>query len=216
MTVATENYLKAIFHLSENQSNGVSTNAIANHLQTKASSVSDMVKKLAENGWIDYQKYQGVKLTASGLLAAKMVVRRHRLWEVFLVNKLGFAWDEVHEMAEELEHIQAENLIEKLDQFLGFPKLDPHGDPIPNAAGHLPTTAKSRLIDIPENTAVVFMGVDDSSAAFLQYLDKQQIAMGDTLTIIEKEPFDQSLEVLVNGKSIRLSEKIAFNLYVKI
>ena len=216
MTIATENYLKAIFHLSENQSNGVSTNAIANHLQTKASSVSDMVKKLADNGWIDYQKYQGVKLTASGLLAAKMIVRRHRLWEVFLVNKLGFAWDEVHEMAEELEHIQAENLIEKLDQFLGFPKLDPHGDPIPNAAGHLPTTAKSRLIDIPENTAVVFMGVDDSSAAFLQYLDKQQIAMGDTLTIIEKEPFDQSLEVLVNGKSIRLSEKIAFNLYVKI
>ena len=216
MTPAEENYLKAIFHLSENHSSGISTNAIAHHIESKASSVSDMLKKLAEKNWIEYKKYQGVKLTASGLLAAKMIVRRHRLWEVFLVEKLGFAWDEVHEMAEELEHIQSDALIEKLDLFLGFPKLDPHGDPIPNASGQLPSTTKSRLVDVPLQTTVVFVGVDDSSAVFLQYLDKHQIAIGASIKILEKEPFDQSLEVIVNDTKLRLSEKIATNLYVKI
>ncbi|MFY8188835.1 MAG: metal-dependent transcriptional regulator [Flavobacterium sp.] len=215
MTIAEENYLKTIFHLSENQPEGVSTNAIAQLINSKASSVSDMLKKLSDKEWIEYKKYQGVKLTSSGLLAAKMVVRRHRLWEVFLVEKLGFAWDEVHEMAEELEHIQSNVLIDKLEHYLGFPQNDPHGDPIPNAVGQLPNSEKVKLTEIPLNTEVELVGVDDSSSAFLQYLDKNKIGIGALISIIDKEDFDQSMEVVVNGISMRLSEKMATNLFVK-
>lgn len=215
MTIAEENYLKTIFHLSENHPEGVSTNAIAQLINSKASSVSDMLKKLSDKEWIEYKKYQGVKLTASGLLAAKMVVRRHRLWEVFLVEKLGFAWDEVHEMAEELEHIQSNVLIDKLEHYLGFPQNDPHGDPIPNAVGQLPNSEKVKLTEIPLNTEVELVGVDDSSSAFLQYLDKNKIGIGALISIIDKEDFDQSMEVVVNGISMRLSEKMATNLFVK-
>ena len=215
MTIAEENYLKTIFHLSENHPESVSTNAIAQLINSKASSVSDMLKKLSDKEWIEYKKYQGVKLTASGLLAAKMVVRRHRLWEVFLVEKLGFAWDEVHEMAEELEHIQSNVLIDKLEHYLGFPQNDPHGDPIPNAVGQLPNSEKVKLTEIPLNTEVELVGVDDSSSAFLQYLDKNKIGIGALISIIDKEDFDQSMEVVVNGISMRLSEKMATNLFVK-
>ena len=137
MTTSEENYLKVIYHLSNLSPKGVNTNAIAAMLDTKASSVTDMLKKLSEKDWINYQKYQGVSLTDKGKFNAKIIVRKHRLWEVFLVEKLGFAWDEVHEVAEELEHIQSEKLINQLDQFLNFPSFDPHGDPIPNAKGEI-------------------------------------------------------------------------------
>lgn len=215
MTISEENYLKAIYHLSETDSKGVSTNSIAHHLNSKPSSVSDMLKKLADKEWVQYKKYQGVHLTKSGLLAAKMIVRRHRLWEVFLVEKLGFAWDEVHEMAEELEHIQSDVLIAKLDSFLGFPELDPHGDPIPNAVGQLPNTQKMLLAEVDLNQAVICVGVNDSSSAFLQYLDKNKIGIGSSITILEREDFDQSVLVLIDGQNMRLSEKITYNLYVK-
>ena len=135
MTTSEENYLKVIYHLSNLSPKGVNTNAIAGMLDTKASSVTDMLKKLSDKELVDYQKYQGVFLTEKGKLNAKMIVRKHRLWEVFLVEKLGFAWDEVHEVAEELEHIRSEKLINQLDKFLNFPSFDPHGDPIPNAKG---------------------------------------------------------------------------------
>ena len=133
MTTSEENYLKVIYHLSHLSPKGVNTNAIAAMIETKASSVTDMLKKLSEKDWINYQKYQGVSLTDKGKLNAKIIVRKHRLWEVFLVEKLGFSWDEVHEIAEELEHIKSEKLINQLDHFLNFPSFDPHGDPIPNA-----------------------------------------------------------------------------------
>ena len=141
MTTSEENYLKVIYHLSNLSPKGVNTNAIAGMLDTKASSVTDMLKKLSDKELVDYQKYQGVFLTDKGKLNAKMIVRNHRLWEVFLVEKLGFAWDEVHEVAEELEHIRSEKLINQLDKFLNFPSFDPHGDPIPNAKGEIPTIA---------------------------------------------------------------------------
>ncbi len=145
MTTSEENYLKVIYHLSNLSPKGVNTNAIAGMLDTKASSVTDMLKKLSDKELVDYQKYQGVFLTDKGRLNAKMIVRNHRLWEVFLVEKLGFAWDEVHEVAEELEHIRSEKLINQLDKFLNFPSFDPHGDPIPNAKGEIPTIAKQLL-----------------------------------------------------------------------
>ncbi|RXR24441.1 MULTISPECIES: metal-dependent transcriptional regulator [Flavobacterium] len=215
MTISEENYIKVIYHLAQVSPKGVSTNAIAGTLDTKASSVTDMLKKLADKNWVSYQKYQGVSLTESGLQKAKMIVRKHRLWEVFLVEKLGFAWDEVHEIAEELEHIQSEALISKLDDFLGFPTVDPHGDPIPNAKGEMVKEERIVLSEAPLHQAYRFIGVKDSSAGFLQYLDKQQIALGATIIIQEREDFDASLSVLINDKVLSLSQKIAENLFVK-
>lgn len=216
MTYSEENYLKAIYHLSLFQKKGVNTNAIAKMLDSKASSVTDMVKKLAEKSLVEYQKYQGVTLTEKGLLAAKMIVRKHRLWEVFLVEKLGFAWDEVHDVAEELEHIKSEKLIDKLDEFLEFPSEDPHGDPIPNAKGEIKKVDKKLLSELKVTQKSICVGVKDSSADFLKYLDKQQISLGSKLEIIEIEHFDLSMKVLVNGIEISLSNKIASNLFVKI
>lgn len=216
MTISEENYIKVIYHLAQVSPKGVSTNAIAGTLDTKASSVTDMLKKLADKNWVSYQKYQGVSLTESGLQKAKMIVRKHRLWEVFLVEKLGFAWDEVHEIAEELEHIQSEALISKLDDFLGFPTVDPHGDPIPNAKGEMVKEERIVLSEALLHQAYRFIGVKDSSAGFLQYLDKQQIALGATIIIQEREDFDASLSVLINDKVLSLSQKIAENLFVKL
>ena len=142
MTFSEENYLKAIYHLTVVSTSGVSTNAISEAMETKASSVTDMLKKLSEKDLVNYKKYQGVSLTEKGKLEAKMIVRKHRLWEVFLVEKLDFSWDEVHDIAEQLEHIKSEKLINKLDDFLGNPTEDPHGDPIPNAQGFLPKMEK--------------------------------------------------------------------------
>lgn len=215
MTYSEENYIKAIYHLSLFQKKGVNTNAIAKMIETKASSVTDMIKKLAEKGLVEYQKYQGVTLTDSGLYAAKMIVRKHRLWEVFLVEKLDFSWDEVHDVAEELEHIQSEKLINKLDAFLGFPTEDPHGDPIPNAKGEIKKVDKKLLSDLKIGQKSICVGVKDTSSEFLKYLDKQQIALGSNFEIKEKESFDASLIVLVNGNEMNISNKIASNLYVK-
>jgi DtxR family Mn-dependent transcriptional regulator len=147
MTISEENYIKVIYHLSIVSPKGVNTNAIAGMLDTKASSVTDMMKKLSEKNLVSYQKYQGVTLSEKGLQSAKMIVRKHRLWEVFLVDKLGFSWDEVHEIAEELEHIKSEKLINKLDAFLGFPAADPHGDPIPDEKGMIKKIEKQLLSD---------------------------------------------------------------------
>jgi DtxR family Mn-dependent transcriptional regulator len=214
MTISEENYIKVIYHLAQVSPKGVTTNAIAGTLDTKASSVTDMLKKLADKNWVSYQKYQGVSLTESGLLKAKMVVRKHRLWEVFLVEKLGFAWDEVHDIAEELEHIQSQALIARLDEFLGHPAFDPHGDPIPNAKGEMVKEERLLLSDGQLHQTYRFMGVRDSSPGFLQYLDKQKIALGAQVELVEREPFDHSLTVRINGTTLVLSQKITDNLYV--
>lgn len=215
MTYSEENYLKAIYHLSLTQKQGVSTNAIAAMVVSKASSVTDMIKKLADKELVNYQKYQGVLLTEQGLLAAKMIVRKHRLWEVFLVEKLDFSWDEVHDVAEELEHIKSEKLINKLDAFLGFPTEDPHGDPIPDKSGNIVKVEKQLLSEFEIGQTGICVGVKDSSSSFLQYLDKHQIALGTEIQIVAKETFDNSLSIAVNAKEILISNKIASNLFVK-
>jgi len=215
MTTSEENYVKAIYHLTQVMPKGVNTNAIAASLDTKASSVTDMIKKLAEKELVTYQKYQGVNLTELGKLSAKMIIRKHRLWEVFLVEKLGFTWDEVHEVAEELEHIQSEKLINQLDQFLGFPSYDPHGDPIPNAKGEIQLENKWLLSEIEVGLKVTCIGVKDSSADFLKYLDKQKIALGTTLQLLEKESFDGTLKIGIGNQVLVISDKIANNLFVK-
>jgi DtxR family transcriptional regulator, Mn-dependent transcriptional regulator len=215
MTISEENYLKVIYHLSLVSPKGVNTNAIAGMLDTKASSVTDMLKKLAEKNLVSYKKYQGVTLTEKGTLSAKMIVRKHRLWEVFLVEKLNFSWDEVHEIAEELEHIKSEKLINKLDVFLDFPAFDPHGDPIPNAKGEIKKVEKQLLSEVALDIDYKCVGVKDSSPEFLQYLDKQKIALGSTFKILERESFDDTLQVEINKNKITISNKIASNLYVQ-
>mgnify|MGYP003547667006 FL=1 len=184
-------------------------------MNTKASSVTDMIKKLSEKGFMNYQKYQGVSLTKEGKMTAKMVIRKHRLWEVFLVEKLDFSWDEVHIVAEELEHIKSEKLINKLDAFLGFPKEDPHGDPIPNAKGEVFISEKFLLNEMDANQICICVGVKDTSSEFLQYLDRQNIALGKTIIIKSKESFDNSMVIEVNDAELMISNKIANNILVK-
>lgn len=215
MTISEENYIKVIYHLSLVSPKGVNTNAIAGMLDTKASSVTDMLKKLSDKDLVSYQKYQGVTLTDKGFFSAKMIVRKHRLWEVFLVDKLGFSWDEVHEIAEELEHIKSEKLINKLDTFLGFPVADPHGDPIPDANGVIKKIEKQLLSEVEINESFHCVGVKDSSTDFLKYLDKQKIALGSVVKVIDKEDFDDTLTVEIDGKRLTISNKIANNLYVQ-
>jgi len=216
MTFSEENYLKTIYHLTNLSDSEVSTNAIAEMMETKASSVTDMLRKLSEKDLVNYKKYQGVSLTEKGKLIAKMIVRKHRLWEVFLVEKLDFSWDEVHDIAEQLEHIKSEQLINKLDDFLGNPTEDPHGDPIPDAQGRMAKTDKQLLSDLGINQIGICVGVKDSSADFLKYLDKQEIALGSKIEIISKETFDLSIKIKVDTKELTISNKIASNLFVKM
>lgn len=215
MTHSEENYLKVIYHLSATATNGISTNAIAKVVESKPSSVTDMVQKLADKGLVSYVKYQGVSLTEDGMYAALMIVRKHRLWEVFLLEKLDFSWDEVHDVAEQLEHIVSDKLVDKLDAFLGFPTEDPHGDPIPDKHGKVAEIDKKLLSEISVGKRVICVGVKDSSPPFLQYLDKQQIALGSTFEVLAKEDFDQSLSIKVDNKDVTVSNKIASNLFVK-
>ncbi|HLT54265.1 MAG TPA: metal-dependent transcriptional regulator [Flavobacteriaceae bacterium] len=216
VTFSEENYLKTIYHLGRYGVNPVSTNAIADKMDTKASSVTDMIKKLAEKNLVIYKKYQGAKLTEQGRLTAVSVIRKHRLWEVFLVEKLNFSWDEVHEVAEQLEHIKSEKLINELDAYLEFPQHDPHGDPIPDKNGHIKKTEKLTLAQVPVSKTCICTGVNDSSAEFLQYLDKNSIALGTEIQVLSKEAFDESLTITVNQTQLNVSKLVSGNLYVKL
>ncbi len=216
MTLSEEDYIKAIYHLSETENVSVATNAIAEQMSTKPSSVTDMLKKLSDKSLVNYKKYQGVSLTEKGRLVALTIVRKHRLWEVFLVDKLNFSWDEVHEVAEQLEHIKSEALIDKLDAHLGYPKVDPHGDPIPTKDGTFKKSVKKLISELPVCSEGVCVGVNDSSVAFLKFLDKNKISLGNTLKILEREEFDGSVTIQTRTGTIRISEQIASNLFLEI
>ncbi|MBB3696355.1 FeoA domain-containing protein [Flammeovirga yaeyamensis] len=210
-----ENYLKTIYHLSEKES-PVSTNAIAEALNTKPASVTDMIKKLNTKGFINYQKYKGTTLTSTGNKEALLIIRKHRLWEVFLLEKLNFNWDEVHEVAEQLEHIKSKLMIERLDEFLGFPQHDPHGDPIPNKNGEFDVLEAIKLTNIECKKKVVVVAVQDSNSSLLQYLDKMGIGIGSKLYITEKIEFDQSLEITINDRDKKIiSALVSENILVK-
>lgn len=210
-----ENYIKTIYHLAAVSDKGISTNSIAKRLTTKASSVTDMIKKLSDKKVLVYKKYQGVTLTTLGKRTAANIIRKHRLWEVFLVEKLNFTWDEVHEVAEQLEHIKSPKLIDELDSFLGHPKRDPHGDPIPDKEGNLPQIQKSLLSTLEKNEKGVCVGVNDTSSEFLRFLDKQEIGLGKNIEVLDKEPFDDSYLVKINGKEMTISNKVANNIYIQ-
>ena len=216
LTSTEENYLKAIHTLEQEFTGAVSTNAIADRLETKASSVTDMVRKLAEKELVDYTKYKGVSLTHVGQSVALRIIRKHRLWEVFLVDKLQFGWDEVHEIAEQLEHIQSVKLTDRLEEFLDFPKFDPHGDPIPDKNGFITRRKKACLLhELEVGVTATVVGVNDSSPSFLQYLDKHGIRLGDEIEIVEYFDFDSSQLVLVNGERLNLSYSVVSNLCVE-
>ena len=216
MTLSEEDYIKAIYHLGKGDNVTVSTNAVAEQMETKPSSVTDMVKKLAEKGLANYKPYKGVSLTEYGQKTALTLVRKHRLWEVFLVEKLDFSWDEVHDVAEQLEHIKSEKLIDSLDKHLGFPQVDPHGDPIPSKKGEFKKAIKKLLNEVPIGTSGICVGVKDSSPPFLKFLDKNKIALGDSILVLDKEEFDGSLHIQIKKNKIHISSQIATNLYLKI
>jgi len=191
-TFTEENYLKAIYHLSI-QEESVSTNQIAASVSTKAASVTDMLKKLAEKELINYTKYQGVTLTSAGEKIALSIIRKHRLWEYFLVEKLNFKWDEVHDVAEELEHIASKELVDRLDDFMGNPKYDPHGDPIPDSKGKFKAHELKPVSGMEVNKEGIISGVRDHSPAFLQYLEKMNLTIGKKIKIAEVNTYDHSV-----------------------
>lgn len=208
-----ENYLKIIYHLSE-INHPVQTNAIADRIQTKAASVTDMLKKLSDKELVDYVKYQGVTLTEKGKLTALNIVRKHRLWEVFLVDKLSFKWDEVHDVAEELEHIKSTLLVERLDEFLEFPKVDPHGDPIPDQYGNFASPSFIKLSKLKVNESGTITGVSEHSTPFLKHLEKLGLTLGKKLEVVEIIDFDGSVELMVEHKKINISREVAKHILI--
>lgn len=214
LSYTEENYLKAIFHLSAGDHKEVSTNELAAALNTRAASVTDMVKRLSRKGLIGYARYKGARATARGKTAALQVIRKHRLWETFLVDKLGFHWDEVHDIAEQLEHIQSTLLIERLDAFLGFPSADPHGDPIPDREGKIKIVQHVPLSEVRSDKVHFIQSVKNSSPSFLQYLDKIGIYLGARVKIVDRVDFDGSLELQVDKKKCFLSREAAENILV--
>jgi DtxR family transcriptional regulator, Mn-dependent transcriptional regulator len=216
-TFTEENYLKTIHALSVGADKWVTTNALADSTMTRAASVSDMLRRLSEKGLIHYQKYRGVRLTEEGERLALKIIRKHRLWEVFLVEKLHFGWDEVHVIAEELEHIKSERLVEKLDAFLEHPQFDPHGDPIPDAQGNMPLIQYHKLSEIGIGQTVIMTGVSEHDPAFLQHLDKSSITLGCQIEVQEINTFDKSLKLQINNThSLFVSYEVSKNLWVKI
>ena len=215
LSQAEENYLKTIYHLSESGKRAVSTNAISEMQKTKPASVSDMIKKLSDKGVVSYKKYKGVNLSIKGKNAALQIVRKHRLWEVFLVEKLNFNWDEVHEIAEQLEHIKSPILTKRLDEFLGFPRIDPHGDPIPDENGEIAFGKKIQLNHATIGKVFILTGVDNSDSGFLAHLDKLGISLGTKITIKEINDYDGSMQVQIKDQTpIFISEQVAINLLV--
>ena len=213
-TKSEEDYLKCLYHLQQGKKN-VSTNEIANYLSMKPSSVSDMLKKLAEKKCVNYLKYKGSSLTKKGKLIALSVIRKHRLWETFLVSKLGFSWSKVHNIAEQLEHVNSEELIDKLDHFLAYPQIDPHGDPIPQKNGTISELNQKLLSELKRGEEGIITGIKKGTPSLLNFLDQKNIKLGDQIQLISILEFDQSAEVIIHEKTINLSEKICSNLLIE-
>jgi DtxR family transcriptional regulator, Mn-dependent transcriptional regulator len=213
ITASEENYIKAIFHLQE-ENGTVTTNALAEKLATKAASVTDMMKKLSAKKLLHYKPYYGFTLSSDGKKTALFIIRRHRLWEYFLSQKLGFDWEEVHSLAEELEHVSHKKLIDRLDEFLGFPLYDPHGDPIPDSKGRLVPRNNLPLFQLPRNKPATVCQVTNQSAEMLELLKHKNIGIGTKLEVKRHFPFDQSVEVKIKRQSVTISEQLAKNIFV--
>jgi len=219
-STSEENYIKAIFHL-QGEDSTVTTNELAKELNTKPASVTDMMKKLKQKKLLHYQPYKGFHLSSEGKKVAIGIIRRHRLWEYFLAEILKFSWDEVHEVAEDMEHVSSKKLIDKLDEFLGFPRFDPHGDPIPDIHGKIETSKQISLTELPLNKQAVVCKVGDQSSEMLELLAHKNISIGTKLEIKKRFEFDNSMEVKIKKQSsiglpFTISEQLAKNIFVKI
>ena len=213
-SASEENYLKAVYHLQQD-GDTVNTNALAEKLNTKAASVTDMMKKLSAKGLLNYTPYYGFSLSNEGKKTAVLIIRRHRLWEYFLSQKLGFSWEEVHQLAEELEHVSNKKLTDRLDEFLGFPSYDPHGDPIPDSKGKISVRNNISLLLLPKNKTAVVCQVTNQSPEMLELLKHKNIGIGTKLEVRKHFPFDQSLELKIRTKTITISEQLAKNIFVE-
>jgi DtxR family Mn-dependent transcriptional regulator len=214
LSVAEENYIKSIYHLQRSFEN-VTTNALAEHIKTKPASVTDMLKKLRQKNLLNYNAYKGFRLSKEGNKAALNIIRRHRLWEYFLVNQLQFNWEEVHEVAEQLEHVSSKKLVDKLDAFLNFPKFDPHGDPIPDSNGKINQQEQMPLFELPLNTMAVITSVQNQSSDLLAFLSNRDIHIGTKLEVKQKLSFDNSIEVKIKNKqAFHISEQVANAIHV--
>jgi DtxR family transcriptional regulator, Mn-dependent transcriptional regulator len=213
-SISEENYIKGIYHL-QSEKGLVNTNALAKELNTKAASVTDMLKKLKAKKILQYERYHGFKLTENGNKIALLIIRRHRLWEYFLVDKLGFKWDKVHTIAEELEHVSSAELIKKLDNYLGTPKIDPHGDPIPDVNGKLPVIKQINLYELPKKLAATVSSVSNQSSQMLEMLKHYGIGIGSLIKVNKVFEFDGSMEIKVSKQAACIiSEQVAKNIFV--
>ncbi len=216
ITNAEENYLKAIFKIAEKENKAASTNKLAEVMGTSPASITDMIKKMSDKKLVNYTKYYGVTLTSEGSKIATNLIRRHRLWELFLVDKLRFPWHQVHNIAEELEHIKSDDLVARLDAFLNYPKFDPHGDPIPNAEGKFTIRSQSPLSDARKGQKYVLVGLKENNYDFLKFLYDQGFKIGSSITLLEKSDYDHTAKILLDGRSeILLGAVVTQNLLVR-
>lgn len=214
-TLAEENYLKAIYGLSVSGDDKITLTTIADKMKVNPATVIDMIKKLADKNLLHYDKKKGVKLSISGENEALHIIRKHRLWEVFLFTKLGYTWDEIHDVAEQLEHIQDDTLADRLDQFLGFPEYDPHGDPIPKANGRMPKFSKTLLADINLHKVCKVVAIKDTSTIFLQYLKQLNVDIGSQITVLDKISFDDSMVIRIGeNDQTTVSKKFTESIFV--
>ncbi len=211
-----ENYLKAIYKLYEKDNSAVSTNSISKSMHTSAASVTDMIKRLSKKSLIHYIKHRGVTLTEKGNTISTNLVRRHRLWEVFLTDKLNFKWDEVHDIAEQLEHIQSDELILRLEEYLGHPRFDPHGDPIPDVDGNFAFRKQFPLNELAVGEKGILVGVQEHSTQFLQFLDQIKLKLGVEIEVLKKFDYDDSVIIKLQETAHTLSLKVSKNLFFQI
>lgn len=215
LSLTEENYIKAIWHLSDSGGKSVSTNELAGRMGTAPASITDMVKRLSTKRLVNYEPYQGVRITEKGSARALLIIRKHRLWETFLVDKLGFQWDEVHEVAEQLEHIHSDQLIDKLDDFLGRPAFDPHGHFIPDRDGRFQQVNQFPLSSLDLGKSAVIGSIRNGSPELLQYLSRVGVYIGVHIRILERRPFDGSMEIEVNKKNqLVISREVSENLFI--
>lgn len=216
LTAVEENYIKTIYKLLEEGQRPVSTNSLAEKLSVKAATATDMLQRLSDKLLIHYRKYQGVTLSEKGNQMALQIIRKHRLWEMFLLEKLNFKWDEVHEVAEQLEHVHSEKLIRELDKFLKYPKFDPHGEPIPSSSLEIQHDQRTTLVNFNKTDTLKVAGVKDDSPAYLTFLDSLGIDLETKIEILNINEYDNTILISINGRSENLiSRQVAQNLVVK-
>tara|TARA_B100000989_G_scaffold96661_1_gene70367 strand:- start:477 stop:1145 length:669 start_codon:yes stop_codon:yes gene_type:complete len=214
LSKSEENYLKSIYNLSDSGSKLVTTNSISKILNIEPASVTDMIKKLSKKNLIYHQKYKGSKISKNGIKIALQIIRKHRLWEVFLYEKLNFKWDEIHEVAEELEHVSSDQLIDNLDKYLKYPKIDPHGDPIPNKLGEIDFIDKISISDLNIGQKGIVSRIINEDEEFFNLLNKLKIEIGTEVKLVDKIEYDSSIEIFINNRSVIISKVVAENIKI--